>query len=52
MFYLGLGLCMPKITSNGGVLNKENGPTMTRGIESDPLLRKATLFKNIYNYWI
>ncbi len=44
MFYLVLGLCMPKITSNGVDLNKKNGPAMTRGAKSGPLLRKPILF--------
>ena len=46
MFYLVLGHCTPKITSNGGDYNKKSGHATTRGIESGPLLRKAILFFN------
>ena len=38
MFYLVLGLGMPKITSNGGELDKKNGLAMTRGTESVHIL--------------
>ena len=44
LFYLVLGHCIEKITSNGGVHDKRKKRAMTRGIESSHLLGKAFLF--------
>ena len=53
MFYLVLGLCTPKITSNRVHLDKKNGLATTRGIESGPLLREPILFFKLKNNcWI